>query len=680
MKVYGFLSLFFILTAVSFPADAAEIRSERWDNLIEFAHKFTWYPNQDIQELLRAKSNEFQQSLEEYQNILITELTDGAAPKRSINPELFVTPKPWKLYYRLAIAQFCSYLAHGDTSYLKNAISVMSVISGKREVSNISFWQHLFGSYDNLGKKDRDGFMTSVFRLWNDAVMQAEINQAITQSKAYLLETSDLQHFYENTAHLIITKAIIEEQLPNLHPLSAIVISLNEKLAHENGYKRFVEAICERLKGLKSDNNNLNFAVAFVEATADQYEFEEETSPKLIGEKFNTTRLAYNLALSWANTHKGQAAILTQHLGFNNYVVRRLTEKDPMLVSNDIFLEVPNQASQLADTSMTLYHQLAKSSNRQDRFIKDGFHKRSNYIEASHQLWDSIAKLLLTLTSYNETLHPGQKVGETGLAEAFLLKYLAFFRHYTQENIEIVPDNAFYMAAYASSRLAALYREAKQYSKSMHYHNLTFAYQLQAVELFPLDIAGIMKLAYQTDQENRPRIYFQYVAPLATRLRDSSVVWTWLDKDLQAHRGAVEISATVVPDVVENAFIYLNVLQQTKAPQTEEGLFNKLIVMNGLYMTLKSESLDDLIPDTLAAVSRYNFSADNVELSKVFTAALPLDSRNSVTPPPELESGLSIKHLKNELYASPDNRIHAFLRELYFEDTVKIHQQLLKLK
>ena len=85
MKVYGFLSLFFILTAINFPADAAEIRSERWDNLIEFAHKFTWYPNQDIQELLRAKSNEFQQSLEEYQNILITELTDGAARKdRSI--------------------------------------------------------------------------------------------------------------------------------------------------------------------------------------------------------------------------------------------------------------------------------------------------------------------------------------------------------------------------------------------------------------------------------------------------------------------------------------------------------------------------------------------------------------------------------------------------------------------
>ena len=74
-----------------------------------------------------------------------------------------------------------------------------------------------------------------------------------------------------------------------------------------------------------------------------------------------------------------------------------------------------------------------------------------------------------------------------------------------------------------------------------------------------------------------------------------------LEKDLLTYRGAIEISANVVPDVVENAFIYLTVLQQTKGPQTEEELFNKVLVMNGLYMTLKSESLDDLIPDTLAA-------------------------------------------------------------------------------
>jgi hypothetical protein len=65
-----------ILFCVSLPATATE-RSEKWDNLIEFSFKFTWYPRKDLQELLNTKSNEFQQSLEEYRNLLFAELTDG---------------------------------------------------------------------------------------------------------------------------------------------------------------------------------------------------------------------------------------------------------------------------------------------------------------------------------------------------------------------------------------------------------------------------------------------------------------------------------------------------------------------------------------------------------------------------------------------------------------------------
>jgi hypothetical protein len=680
MKVYRVLIILIILFCVSLPATATE-RSEKWDNLIEFSFKFTWYPRKDLQELLNTKSNEFQQSLEEYRNILFSELTDGATPGRVIDPDVFTTPKPWKLYYRLAIAEFCTFLSQDDDAHLKNAISVLSVISGRKEMSNVSFWHYLFQSYSSMRKKDREAFVKNVFLLWNDAIIKAEINQMIVQSNTYqTVDIADVFYFYENTAHLIITKAIIENELPNLHPLSAIVLSLNEKLALENGYKRFVEAIAERLNGLKSDNNNLNFAVAFVEATANQYEFEDETSRELIVDRFSAARLSYGLALSWANTDKGKAALLTQYMGFHNYIVRRLVEKDPLLTSNSIFLDVPNQASELVDKSIGLYHKLADSADHENKFVKNGFFKKSNFNEAMHQLWDSIAKLLMTLASYHETTHQSEKPGEIGIAEAYLLKYLSLFQKYSQEDTEILPDNSVYMAAYAATQLTALYSEAKQYSKDMHYNNLAFAYQLKAVELFPLDILGIMKLAYQTDQENRPRIYFQYVSPLADRLRDITVTRSWLEKKPVTYKTATLITLNVVPNIVDNAFIYLEVLQKTQGTQAEENLYNKLLVMNGLYTVLRREYLDKQIPDALSAAARKNFSGTNAALSTIFSEALPPEMRNTVLPPPELKTKFSITRLKNELYASPDMKIHSFLRELYFEDTPKSYRELLQIK
>jgi hypothetical protein len=214
----------------------------------------------------------------------------------------------------------------------------------------------------------------------------------------------------------------------------------------------------------------------------------------------------------------------------------------------------------------------------------------------------------------------------------------------------------------------------------MHYNNLAFAYQLQAVELFPMDILGILKLAYQSDQENRPRIYFQYVAPLGTRLRDITVTRSWLEKKSVAYQNTTAITLNFVPDIVENAFIYLDALQQTQGTQTEENLYNKLLVMNALYSALKKQYLDKQIPDALSVAARRNFSDHDTSLSLAFKECLPPEMRAAVQPPPALESKFSISRLRNELYASPELKIHSFLRELYFEDRSKSYQQLLQAK
>jgi hypothetical protein len=59
---------------------------------------------------------------------------------------------------------------------------------------------------------------------------------------------------------------------------------------------------------------------------------------------------------------------------------------------------------------------------------------------------------------------------------------------------------------------------------------------------------------------------------------------------------------------------------------------------------------------------------------------MPPEIREAVLSMPELKTKFSITRLKNELYASPDIKIHSFLRELYFENPYQPHQYLLLLK
>jgi hypothetical protein len=487
-----------------------------------------------------------------------------------------------------------------------------------------------------------------------------------------------LPFYYENLAHLIIHQAIIDKQMSHLTQLSIIVMSLNNKLSIDGGYKHFVEAIAARLQGLKSDNYNLNFAVAFVDATANQHEFEDETQAHLIVKKYNSVKRSYKDTLSSADTNKGKTAILTQYMGFNSYLLRRLIDKDKLLSANSLSPNVVRDAYALVDRSIALYDQLAESLARNDEFLKQGFYERDNCIKAMHQMWDSTAKLLMTLSLYyreSEELNEGAR---KSFAEGPLIKYLSFFDRYAKVNTEIVPDNAFFLAAYAASQLSDIYLVAAKYSTSIQTNDWAFNYQVQAVELFPLDILGILKLAHQAEQEGRHSLYLQYVVPLASRLRDSNVTRIWSDASLTSHRHIIAIITNVIPNIVDNAFVFINALQQTEGPQTEEDLYNKIIIMSKLYAALKEQNMQEMIPDILTSVVQY-YPHDTKSLKEIINDVLGSDSRDTVMSIPEIEVKYHISKLKNELYASPDIKMHSFLRELYFENPDKIHQYLLAL-
>ena len=244
MRIFRIAIIFIMIFSVC-PSASAELQDfTRWGNLMDVAYKFTWYPTDDLKALLKTKSDEYGKSLEEYCGFLVKELTDGTSKTEVIAPESFIAGKDWNMYYRLAVAQFCLFLATDKETHLKNAKSALSVVSGKMALSNVAFWHHLFQAYHSLLKKDRDAFVSSVFQVWEEVVLKLESDDILMmgskKSKPQLIQS--LPFLYENLAHLIITRAIFDNSMPDLYPLGVIIVSINDKLTNENGYKNIVES------------------------------------------------------------------------------------------------------------------------------------------------------------------------------------------------------------------------------------------------------------------------------------------------------------------------------------------------------------------------------------------------------------------------------------------------------
>jgi len=666
MKAYRIITVLVLVCGIHSSILADNLPSQRWDNLMNVAYKFSWYPKEDLVNLLETKSVEYGQSLEEYCKLLITEVTDRSTNTGLISADSLISGKHWKTYYRLAVAQFCLFLATDSETHLENAKSTLSILSGKKELPGIAFWHYLFQAYSDLAKKDRNAFVASVFHIWQDVILKLEIDEMLIGSETSKTEfVKSLPFLYENIAHVIISRGIIKEGIPELYSLSVIVMSLKDKLSSQNGYKDIVNAIAERMHGLKSDNYNINFAAAFVEATASQYEFEDETDASQIASKYYLTRTYYELALSWSDTRKGKAAILTQYMGLINHILRRLIDKDHLLAGNPLFRKLPGEGSELVNRSFNIYECLAQPAVQSGGFIAEGFNIKKNYIEGMHQLWDSSAKLLMMLSASYKTESMVYAPGHIHPVETPLLQYLSFFRKYAGINSEIIPDCAFFTAAHAANRLADLYRQVSKYSTKIEVNDLALAYQLQAVELFPMDISGILQLAHQTNQEGRLNMYLRYVSPLASRFRDSKIANLWLKRDSIAHKESIAVLRDVIPDLIDNAYYLVKFLQHSE--DSEEELYQKTILMTKFLVALQNDHSEQVIENTLSWIAKQDFSETGKTMNQRLELSLPEELRVLANTIPGIETKYFITRLKNELYGSTDNVVHSYLRELYYE-------------
>ncbi|MBW2216921.1 MAG: hypothetical protein JRF34_06985, partial [Deltaproteobacteria bacterium] len=75
MRIFRIAIMLIMIFSVCPSASAETQDFTRWGNLMDVAYKFTWYPTNDLQDLLKTKSGEYGKSLEEYSGFLIDELT-----------------------------------------------------------------------------------------------------------------------------------------------------------------------------------------------------------------------------------------------------------------------------------------------------------------------------------------------------------------------------------------------------------------------------------------------------------------------------------------------------------------------------------------------------------------------------------------------------------------------------
>lgn len=672
MKKSVLLLLVLIALVWSNPAAAAMSR-EQWNDLIDVTYKFSWYPKKDLRELIDAKGAEYGGTLSDYRRLLTAELNGGIVPTGPMDLRTLAMGKPWRSYLRLALAEFCQYRYTDDPVFLQNARTVIGVLTEKREQEEVGFWIDLLDVYARADARHRDPFIQGVFGIWQDVVLKLEIEEILLPgdvAKAGFVRS--LPYLYENLSYLILQKAILEQEIPDLYPLAPIVLDLNRKLSLEKGYKGMVEQVVARMRGVNSDNLNVNFAVAFLEATSRRYEFEEEQSEAKLAEKFRAVRKYHDLALLWADTSKGQAAVITQYAGFLNYMTRRFSYRDDLLASARFFDNVPAQSADFLNRAIALYESLASATMRQQGGTPGGFDSRGDYLRTMHYLWDASAKLSLTMADYFRANRRPDDIVNIFPAERPLLQHSSLFDRYATENADIVPDNAYFLTAYMARQLADLYREQSRFSVSERSAQQAFAYQLRAIEIFPYDIPGILQLAFQSSEDGSVKKYYQFMRPIAQRLRISRAIATAPAAKGGDFAPLVSLGTKVIPEVIEQGFTLVNA--QKRGESTEDGLYRKTVIMTRLLASLKGVEPEQTANSALLKLGDVDFSGSGLGKGAPLSENVPGELGSYVAGMTGADDPLPYFRLKNELYASLEHPVHSLLRELFFEIPYLDHQ------
>jgi hypothetical protein len=169
---------------------------------------------------------------------------------------------------------------------------------------------------------------------------------------------------------------------------------------------------------------------------------------------------------------------------------------------------------------------------------------------------------------------------------------------------------------------------------------------MQAAEIFPLDLPGVLQMAFQCTLNGQVQKYFQYSRPLTDRLRASNVAATWPSRNPTDFNSLVALIPKDVPDVIDNAFVLLGHFPEEQT--SENALFSRAVAM-ARFLGGKPTSPPEKTDDILSEIGRGNFTEIAGSASTGGNEEFPFFE------------------LKSQLYAAPDSPVHSYIRSLFNE-------------
>ncbi len=633
--------------------------SQMWDAFLDVGYRFTILPDEDLASILESEGKKYGQSLAEYTTSWEEKL-GGPVGGRSEG----TMPYPDSVYRRVAVAHLLLFLSGEGKEHLDTALLEMGELASRRDTPRIVFWNNLVLAHDSLRRRDSLSFSHHVFRIWNDVIQVVETGQILAGTDLGATGfVKGLPYLYENVVHLVLYHGIVRHKMPRLHSLGAVILSMRERLVPGKGYHQLVESVWNRMHGLVSDNYSINFAMAFLEGEVRWIGFEGAKSPEEAAEAYRQALVYYGLALDWADTGKGKAAALSRLM---QSMIRTLNDivRGSETTSHPAFTDVPVISRKYVVQTRELYSRMSKS----ERWMEEGFENRENYVKAMHDLWTNFAQLDIMLARY----HKHVAGGVAGLIKddsAFkavsgpLLDYLDFFEDFIAGGYrDIVPDNAYFYAAYMAGELAGLHRAKAPYSRDMRDYDLAFTRQLQAVEIYPFDITGILTMGTEASQEGTLKEYMDNVKSLADRLGTSKVAATWAaNKDLPFSDEIASLR-TVIPEVLKSAPAVIGLPAGRKGGK--ELIRDTLIFTQLQKVILQSDFADK--GDTLLAEIAGEYR-EGKDLKKVIKTNLPPDVYSRLESVIALIEKCRYSQLKKELFRNPEDVYHKLIRSIYHE-------------
>lgn len=643
--------------------------SPYWDAFLDVGYRFSLLPAEDIEGVLNSEGQKYGQKLPEYLAIWEKWVKKDHHPiKSGDHTSQYTVPHSDAVYRRIAVGHLLIYLSSGDEKQLDIALQGIGNLAKRRTTPRVAFWNNLILAHKYLLFKDSLAFNHHVFRIWTDVIQVLETGQIMVGSKIGTTGfINSLPYLYENMVHLILNHGIVKHKVAKLHSLGAIIWSLQGRLEPGKGYYQLAESIWNRMHGLTSDNFSINFAMAILEGEMHWINFESARTADEAVESYRQALTYYELAMNWADTSKGKVAARSRLMQSMIRILNGMVQGNKIM-SHSEFKKVPEVSARLASSAKEFYAKLAAEASLNDGWLFDGFKETKNSLEAMHDLWANIAQLDIMLARYYQQSR-GKK-GRSGADVASftkvsqpLLAYLDFFENFTKKgHLDIVPDNAYFYAGYIAGELAEIHRQRAPYSNDMTEYEFAFARQLQAIEIFPFDIMGILTLGMEASEEGTLKTYMDNVWPLASRLYRSKTINSWAKMGHLPYVNEVENLRTIIPDALKSA---PSMIGFPGSGKSGKQLIDDTLILIELQKTILQSDIASKADAVLSDIAKD--MTKGYKLKKAIKKNLPADIYGKFEPTMSLIPKCRYSEIKKNLFRNPSDMHHLLIRNIYHE-------------